>query len=61
MCTPLELMFVSFPSDAELSIQILFNFSLIKICQYEYKNWTAVGMCCGTETTALEQCHSLTA
>jgi hypothetical protein len=44
-CTPLELMFVSLPSDAELNIQILFNFTLIKICEYEYKNWTAGGMC----------------
>jgi hypothetical protein len=30
VCTPLELMFVSFPFDAELSIHILFNFSLAK-------------------------------
>lgn len=44
-CTPLELMFVTFPSDAKLSIQILFNFYLIKICEYEDKNWTTVGMC----------------
>ena len=41
--TPLELLFVSFPSDTELSIQIKFN-SLIQICEYEYKNWTTVGM-----------------
>jgi hypothetical protein len=34
-----------FPSDAELSIQILFNFTLIKICEHKYKNWTAGGMC----------------
>lgn len=44
-CTPLDLMFVTFPSDAKLSIQILFNFSLIKICEYEDKNWITVGMC----------------
>lgn len=44
-CTPVELIFVSFPSDAELGIQVLFNFSLIKICEYEYKNWTTDGMC----------------